>query len=162
MRTLSAKGWFMKKQCFLSAMLALALVFGLVVSGCATTHSINFAEQKQPEGVYKQATISVGSSFFGKASVLQRFYEKYPSTQYEVVAIEKVRKDWMTIAGVGGGALIGTALFAANGGDADDIPFIPFFAGVGTLTGYVLQQIFGNNFVITYVERYPAALRAEG
>jgi uncharacterized protein YceK len=50
---------FMKKQRFVSAMLAMVLVFGLVFSGCATTHSITIAEQKQSEGEYKQAVISV-------------------------------------------------------------------------------------------------------
>jgi hypothetical protein len=150
---------FMKKQRFVSAMLAMVLTFGLVFSGCATTHSITFAEQKQPEGDYKQAVISVGSSFFGSASVLQRFYEKYPSIQYEVVAYEKVTKDWMLLSAGGGGMLIGTGIWGgAWGFNMEDVPVLITFTGIGFITGYVLHQLFGNNYVVTYIERHPAAL----
>ena len=149
----------MKGFKFISAMLAMALVFGLVLSGCATTGSVNFAEHTQPAGNYRQIELSVSSGFTGNKSVLQRFYEQYPSTQYEVVAIEKVRKDWILMAGVGGGAALfglGT-LLAVTGTTDEGAPAGSFIlaglGGLGAVAGVALHQIFGSTYVITYTER---------
>ena len=158
------KEFSMKKYRFLSAMLAMALVFGLVLSGCTTTHAIDFAGDTQPPGAYKQAVIKITtrhfSDFFGSVSVLQRFYEQYPATQYEVVAIEKVSNSWITAAAavVGGG--LGSGIGAAisynderEGWTSAEYPIIigvsAIFAGIGGFTGYM----FSNSYVVTYVER---------
>ena len=145
---------------FFSAMLAMALVLGMVLSGCATTGSINYAEHTQPAGNYRQIELSVNSGFTGNKSVLQRFYEQYPSTQYEVVAIEKVRKDWILMAGVaGGGILWGVGAVIEQSGWDDPTkdypmsPVPPVLGGLGVLSGVVLHQIFGSTYVVTYVER---------
>ena len=145
----------MKGFRFISAMLAMVLVFGMVLSGCATTRSIDFAMDTQPAGVYRQVQISVNSSLFGNASVLQRFYEQYPASQYEVIAYEKVSKDWMIGVGVGAGVLLGS-LPLIMGADISDteVPIIAVsLTAIGTLGGYIWHQIAGNNYVVTYVER---------
>ena len=146
---------------FISAMLTIALVFGLVLSGCSTTRSITYTAHTQPAGDYKQAEISVSSfhftKFFGSVSVLQRFYEMYPASQYEVVAIEKVSKDWLLATPIGAGALLGGALtvIISPGDDLAVRMILPVsvVAAIGAFGGFVLHQIFGNNYVITYVER---------
>ena len=153
----------MKGFRFISAMLAMVLVFGLVLSGCTTTHAIDFAGDTQPPGAYKQAVIKITtyhfSDFFGNVSVLQRFYEQYPATQYEVIAIEKVSNSWITaaaaVAGGGLGLGIGAGVLLS-----DDDRIIPeeyptwigisaIFAGIGGFTGYM----FSHSYVVTYVER---------
>ena len=161
----------MKKYRFISAMLAMVLVFGMVLSGCATTtNSINFAMDTQPVGVYKQAVISARSSFFGRDTALQRFYEQYPSTQYEVVAIEKISPNyWRLLAGAGGGALlggvVGGVMAAAAAGEEGAYSaggmalgvglFTLGGAGLGTLGGYIWHWMQGDSpsYVVTYVER---------
>ena len=151
----------MKK--FISAMLAMVLVFGLILSGCSTTHAIAYTEHTQPAGNYKQAVLNITSyhfsNLFGTASVLQRFYEQYPATQYEVVAIEKVSKSWITAAAAAVGGGLGLGIGAGIMLSSDDhiypeeypawIGISAVFAGIGGLTGYM----FSNTYVVTYVER---------
>jgi hypothetical protein len=115
----------------------------------------------QPAGNYKHAVINVTSfhfsELFGSVSVLRRFYEQYPATQYEVVAYEKTMKTWLPAAGAGAGALVGVGVYFAGGGTGDSfgetdvmlfaVPSI--LAGVGALVGYM----FSTTYVVTYVER---------
>ena len=142
----------MKKQSILLAM----LVFGLVLGGCSTTRSITFAENTQPDRDYKYVVINV-TNLFGSASVLQRFYEQYPASQYEVVAYEKTVKTWLLVTAGAGGALLGGALtvIISPGDDLVERIWLPVsvFAAIGASGGFIWHQISGNSYVITYVER---------
>ena len=147
----------MKKFSIKLAMLALALVLGLVLSGCATTSSINYAATTQPSGEYKHVAVKVSgfAGIFGNTSVLQRFYEQYPSTQYEVIAYEKTAKPWLPTAGAVAGAILGLFIgysmevVSETNTQALSIAFPVGLAAIGGFTG----NMFSSNYVITYVER---------
>ena len=133
-------------------MLVLILVFGMTIVSCSTTHSITYTSSEQPSGDYKFAEFSA----YEFSSVLQRFYARYPSSQYEVVAYEKIRKNWMPLViGLGTGVLgltVGTIAFI----DADPwvaatlIPTMTFsLGGIGASVG----NLFKDRYIVTYVER---------
>jgi hypothetical protein len=126
------------------------------LSGCASTNSVTYAASYQEAGKYNYAVIS--SNSIGSSSVLQRFYAKYPSDKYEVIAIEQQTRHYLPIltglvTGIAGG-LIG---FVASGGDTlyweDNIRY---GAVVGAMTGslgYTIGEQFKDKYVITFVER---------
>jgi uncharacterized protein YceK len=146
----------MAKKTIFWVMLVMALAFGMIVSGCSTTHSITYASAEQPNGYYKFVVISTVSV---NASVLQRFYEMYPSSQYEVVAYEKQEKKWLPlVAGLGGG-FVGGLVGGLVGMGIDTKDLAPALIIGGStcvcfaVLGYFIGDLFKENYVVTYVER---------
>jgi uncharacterized protein YceK len=151
----------MANKRFWLRILVLVLVFGMIVSGCSTTHSITYASAEQSNGDYKYVVISAVS---GNASVLQRFYKMYPSSQYEVVAYEKMEKKWIPLVTALGGGLIGGVIGSipmSNQSDSQTdegedgyaflLPIIT--AGGFAVLGYSIGDLFKENYIVTYVER---------
>jgi hypothetical protein len=92
--------------------------------------------------------------------VLQRFYKKYPSSKYEVIACEKVSKDWIPMAAAAGGALITLGIGAGGGAFEDSTGTTLALVIAGSLgsIGFFVGSLFSTNYVVTYIERYPAAM----
>lgn len=148
----------MAKKKFWVGILVMVLIFTVVLNGCATTYSINYASAEQPAGNYKYVTISANSS---GASVLQRFYSDYPGDIYEVVAVELLRKHYLPILAGLGGCLLGGSL-----GTIFTLEYEDSFASViGMSTGavilapigYLIGDFFKDKYIVTYVERSRSA-----
>ena len=144
-----------RKNAVLWGILAIVLVFGIVASGCSTTYSINYSSAEQPKGEYKYIVISSNSS--NNTSVLQRFYSKYPSNKYEVVAVEMQRKNWIPfLFGLGGGVfggIIGLASGAGSEGSEVTLIVSPIAAlSIGSICAFIGNH-FKDKYIVTYVER---------
>ena len=131
------------------------IILGFTTTGCTTTSSINFASSEQPIGEYKHVLITINSN--NRDSVLQRFYEMYPSDQYQVVAYEKVRDGYAPLLGALFGVTFGSAIGGIVGyitpGDNYNLLTISIGASVLGSIGYYLGVIYSNNYLITYIER---------
>jgi len=140
----------MTKKRFLG-MLAMLLAFGLVFSGCTITRSVAFTSVPQPAGEYRFVTITERSTV---SSVLQRFFEMYPSNRYQVIAIEEMTRGWVPAVAAAGGFLLGAGIGSAMAGDDDDGAIIAAAVGLplGVL-GYIIGDNFQRTFLITFVER---------
>jgi hypothetical protein len=134
-------------------MLAIALVFEIVLSGCATTTmQITFSATESPQGELKYAVVNANS--MSGDSVLQRFYAEYPHEKYRVVACELVSKSWLPP--VIGGALLGAVIGIPAAQSSSDLA-VGMGVGfglpvVGASIGWLLGSLDMSKYIVTYVE----------
>jgi len=149
----------MKKLSFLhqykaltTAVLIIVLVFSSVLTGCqTTTHSIDYTVTEHPIGVYRYTEIRA----YGSNSVLQRFYETYPSDKYQVVAVEKITQDILPIGGAFGGAVLGvipSLIWNESLHEDAVIPFMVIPAAILGTVGYFVGSSFSNRYAVTYIK----------
>ena len=139
-----------KRHLFFILVVCLGTTFSSL-TGCTTTYSLNYTSAKQPKGEYKYAVISA-SSF--DESVLQRFYTKYPSNKYEVVAVEVQRNEFLNkilpfLTGFGGACFVG--FFGAT--LQRDAGLVVGMTAVSGTIGYLIGDRFKDKYIVTYVER---------
>ena len=141
----------MKKMAFLSGILVMSLVFGILMTSCATTSSINFASAEQPTGEYMH--VKVLRNAFGGDSVLQRFYAAFPSERYQVVAFERVNRYHLSAAEALAGFLLGGIIgFGMTGGDSIGIGGV-IAAPVLSTVGFSIGIFLSSAYIVTYIER---------